>query len=316
MSKVFGMHVGHGGDVDSELQKKIFDLMDEYVEIYRKTVIEVNLPPAHFSILMKIKGCFCIGNNQLYVFYERISSGLSEVYFLKLREQASPSLKTLAAELVGKGIFSNPEGFILPRNVLEMAPDKRKDYLNQKAGEDARGTIEYIKAGDTSIIIKDIIRLQEEANKILGKEIFIDKFAIIDGLFKPARNLDEFSTRIQSLNLLIDKVKINELRDLIIDNENDKESLKKLKSIGLLKAYLTKKGIGPQAVKSTLEVLQEISTLSAGPPRHEGKDINKAVNKIIKKWGFSFEKVNYPALWKLALEKYKEFLQNFINLLS
>lgn len=313
MSKIFGMHIGYGDEVDSELQRKILDLMDEYVEIYRKVVTEANLAPVYFSILTKIKGCFCIGDNQLYVFYERIVSGLPEVYFFKLKGQANPSLQTLAIELVGKGIFVKPEGFALPRNILEMAPDKGKDYLTKKAEEDARSSIEQVKAGDTSGIIREIIRLQEEANKILDREIFIDKFIIIDGLFKPARDLDGFSSRIQNLNLLIEKVKVKDLRDLIGNNTT---KLKELKSISLFETYLLKKGKDPKAVKDTLKNLRDISTLSAGYPRHEGDGINKDVNEIVKNWGFNLERVNYPGLWKLALEKYKEFLQNFINLLS
>lgn len=30
MSKIFGMDIGYGDEVDSELQRKILDLMDEY----------------------------------------------------------------------------------------------------------------------------------------------------------------------------------------------------------------------------------------------------------------------------------------------
>ena len=238
MSKVFGVSTVHS-EIDSELQQKIYDLMDEYVESYRKVVTGTRIYPAYFPILTRINGCFCIGDTQLYVFYERTQSGVAKVWFLPLKKGASPSLDTLANEIIGTGLLSKPSGFVLPRNVLEMDPEKRKGYLEKRAEEDARNAIEQVKAGDTRITINDIIRLQEEANEILNREIFIDKFRIINGLFGTAHNFNEFITKIQCLNLLIDKIRVRELKDLI---GKDKESLDGLKSIGLLETYLIQQG--------------------------------------------------------------------------
>ena len=173
--------------------------------------------------------------------------------------------------------------------------------------------IEQVKAGDTRRIIYDIIRLQEEANEILNREIFIDKFRIINELFGIVRNFNGFITKIQNLNLLIDKIRVRELKDLI---GKDKESPRGLKSISLLEAYLLQQGKDSQITKDMLGNLRDISTLSAGYPRHEGKKINKKVNKVIRKWGFNIAKVSYPGLWRVALEKYRDFLQEFIGLLS
>jgi hypothetical protein len=312
MSKVFGACTRYS-EINSELEQKIEDLMYEYIESYRKVVTETRIFPVYFPILTRIDGCFCVGDTQLYVFYERTQSGIAKVSYLRLKEGASPSLETLANELIGTGHLSKPSGFILPKKVLEMSPEKRKEYLEKRAEEDARSAIEQVKAGDTSRIIYDIIRLQEEANELLNREVFIDKFRIINGLFGIIRNFNEFITKIQNLNLLIDKIRVRELKDLI---GKDKESLKGLKSISLLEAYLIQQEKDSQITKDLLGNLRDISTLSAGYPRHEGKEINKEVNKVIRKWGFNLAKVSYPSLWRVALEKYRDFLQKFVGLLS
>jgi len=137
MSKVFGASTVHS-EIDSELQQKIEDLMYEYIESYRKVVTGTRIYLAYFPILTRINGCFCVGDTQLYVFYERTQSGIAKVSFLRLKEGASPSLETLANELIGKGHLSKPSGFILPKKVLEMSPEKRKGYLEKRAEEDAR----------------------------------------------------------------------------------------------------------------------------------------------------------------------------------
>ena len=311
MSKVFGACTVHS-EIESELQQKIEDLMYEYVESYRQVVTRTRIFPAYFPILTRINGCFCVGDTQLYVFYERTQSGVAKVSFLRLKEGASPSLETLANEIIGTGLLSKPSGFILPKSVLEMSPNKRKSYLEKRAEEDARSAIEQVKAGDTSKLIYDIIRLQEEANEILNREIFIDKFRIINELFGIVRDFNGFITKIQNLNLLIDKIRVRELKDLI---GKDKESPRGLKSIGLLETYLIQRGRDSQITKDILGNLRDISTLSAGYPRHEGKKINKEVNEVIRKWGFNPAKVSYPVLWRVALEKYRDFLQKFIGLL-
>jgi len=140
MSKVFGVSTVHS-EIDSELQQKINDLMYEYVESYRKVVTGTRIYPAHFPILTRINGCFCIGDTQLYVFYERTQSGIAKVSFLRLKEGASPSLETLANEIIGTGLLSKPSGFILPKafrihsakKCLGNEPQKKKE-LSQKNG--------------------------------------------------------------------------------------------------------------------------------------------------------------------------------------
>jgi len=312
MSKVFGVCTVHS-EIDSELQQKIEDLMYEYVESYRQAVMGTRIFPAYFPILTRINGCFCVSDTQIYVFYERTQSGVAKVSFLRLKEGASPSLEALAGEIVGTGLLSKPSGFILPKNVLEMNPEERKSYLKTMAEEDARSAIEQVEAGDTSKIIYDILRLQEEANEILNREIFVDKFMIIRGLFGTVGDFNGFITKIQNLNLLIDKIRVRELKDLI---GREKVIPKGLKSIGLLETYLIQKGRNSQITKDVLGNLRDISTLSAGYPRHEGKKINKEVNRVVRKWGFNLARVNYPVLWRVALEKYRDFLQEFIGLLS
>jgi len=306
--------MGHRNtDTNKESEERLLGLMDEYIDSYKAVVTEAQMFPVNFPILTRITVYFAIGNDKVYIFYEQTASAIPGIHFIFSEEQSLPPFKELAKGLIGSGILSNPSGFILPRDILEMSPEKKTKYLSELAENHARNAVEQVRAGDTSGIIEDLLRLQENANKILGSEVFIDKFTIINDLFRAARNLDEFSSRIQNLNLLIDKIRTRELKDLIGDDKADYE---KEKSIKLLEKYLIKRGIKKQLMGNTLKNLRDISTLSAGYPRHEGKEINKRVNKIIQSWGFNPKKVNYPGLWKSALDKYKEFFQDFIRLLS
>lgn len=312
MSMAFGPHmIRNRSDISVETQKKILDVFDEYVDYYRKEVDGIKLPPIYFPVLTKINGAFCVGDVSLYIFYEKITAGLPDVYFLNFKEKMNPNANALVLELSKMGLINPIGGFVLPLNILDMTKEERKQTLIKESQKDIKEIVDEIKYADTKQIVKDILNLQEKANEILSKEVFIDKYAIVEGILEPSRTFDEYSSRIQTLNLLFDKIRIDEVRKLIVEITDI--DLREMKTIRLLECYLTLKGVQPLQASNIVDNLRDIAILSAGFPRHEGNNINKKVNEIMGKWGFDPQNINFRKLWKVSLEQYKKFLENFIE---
>lgn len=94
----------------------------------------------------------------------------------------------------------------------------------------SEGREHYESIGAMQALVDELLELQEKCNEKLKYELFISKWKIIDDLRKPSTSIEHFTHRIQNLNLLIDKMRIKELR-----------AKKGDKTINFLKDYLRKK---------------------------------------------------------------------------
>jgi len=163
----------------------------------------------------------------------------------------------------------------------------------------AKGKDHYKRLEVTQSLVNRILELQEKINQELGCELLIDKYKIIHNLKTSCLSEKEFPSHIQSLNLLIEKMRIKEL-----GGSGDK-------TINFIENYFRQKGKDPTPIT---ENLRDISILSSGSPRHEGTDINKRVEKVLRKWGFTQKPIDYRKLWETALERYIESLEKFLQL--
>jgi len=164
----------------------------------------------------------------------------------------------------------------------------------------AKGKDHYKRLEVTHPLVDRILELQEKINQELGCDLFISDYKIIHNLKTPCLSEEDFPSHIQSLNLLIEKMRIKELGG----SGN--------KTINFIENYFRQRGKDPTLI---IENLRDISILSSGPPRHEGTDIKRRVEKVLRKWGFTQRPIDYRKLWETALKKYIESLEGFLRLL-
>lgn len=185
------------------------------------------------------------------------------------------------------------EEFIRMENTTsDRFPEVWCFYLTSK-GREHYESLSVIKS-----LVDELLELQEKINKKLGYGLLIDKYRIIEDLLKPCTSREHFTHRIQSLNLLIDKMRIKKF-----GGTGDK-------TIKFLEDYLRKRKKNPGPI---IRNLRDISTLSSGYPRHEGADINERVKAVLNRWSFDQTSIDYRKLWKMSLERYIESLKNLLK---
>jgi len=296
---------------DADLSKKIYKAFDEYVEGFNSEVIKEKMFPINFPILGKVNICFCVGKNTIYILYEKSQSNMPNVYLLKINESLKFAFDKLAQQIVGQGLLTRPQGLTILISLLNEKGEKRKQILFNEGERSARKEIQHIKSKNTRPIVDSILQLQEKINATLAAEIFIDKYLIIQALYEPVVTQSDLITKIQSLNLLIDKMRISEFKRLI---QEGGDTLKALKSIRLLEKYLLEIATDTDKVNDIINNLRNISTLSAGYPRHEGTGINERVEQILEEIGITNKK-DYSAIWLILLKLYKSTLESIVELL-
>lgn len=162
----------------------------------------------------------------------------------------------------------------------------------------SKGKVHYESIGVMRSLVDELLELQEKCNEKLKCESFISNWKIVDDIRKPSTSIEYYTHRIQSLNLLIHKMRIKEL-----GGKGDE-------TINFLEDYLRKRKKDP---RPTIQNLRDISTLSSGYPRHEGTNINERVERVLNRWGFAQTNIDYGKLWKTSLEKYIQSLKNLLN---